>query len=381
MMKKARVMKKIVALVALLVSPALANAQFDHMQCYKVRDSAKFDASATLDALQSQFDIGADCSIKGARNKGKRFCVPVSKTVTAFEDKSRTGIPQVDLDGQEQFFDSICYKVKCPDGNIPPLLVTDQFGTRTIKDFKTDMLCVPAVKGVPTTTTTSTSTTTTTLPPVVCTDDVFQCVDGTVVSRDPDNDCEFFRCPCDNADCSLLKCAVTVCPDNVTFYGCTGECYEDPNTGEDSCVTPPSVCDQTTTTTTTTTSSTTTTSLDCSLVRCADPNCGGGEYPVIPDGECCPVCVTPDVCAGIAGLPCSSGLTCVENPETNCREDCANADCGGICVEAVPNAPCGGIAGLTCTGSQICVGIAGDQCDPLCGGADCNGICVEIPAP
>jgi len=282
------VVTNIGAAAALLVLPALANAQFDHMRCFKIKDSAKFDAQASLTSLQQQFGLDENCTIKG---KGKMFCVPTSKTLTGFIDKSKDGIPQVDLDGDELAFDSICYKVKCPKREIAPEVVTDQFGTRTVEKFKSALLCAPAVKGVPPTT-------------------------------------------------------------------------------------------STTTTISTTTTSTTTTTIDCSQVLCPTPNCGAGEYAVVPDGECCSVCVAPAFCGGIGGISCSAGLTCVEDPNSSCRQDCANSDCGGICVEVpVPTPPCGGILGLTCTGSQICVGIAGDQCDALCGGVDCDGECVEIPVP
>jgi hypothetical protein len=37
-------------------------------------------------------------------------------------------------------------------------------------------------------------------------------------------------------------------------------------------------------------------------------------------------------CGGIAGFPCPSGYTCVDNPHDNCDPRRGGADCGGICV-------------------------------------------------
>ncbi len=37
---------------------------------------------------------------------------------------------------------------------------------------------------------------------------------------------------------------------------------------------------------------------------------------------------------------------------------------------------CGGIAGIACTGGSVCIDDPSDSCDPASGGADCSGICV-----
>lgn len=37
-------------------------------------------------------------------------------------------------------------------------------------------------------------------------------------------------------------------------------------------------------------------------------------------------------CGGIAGLPCPSGLTCVDDPSDHCDPNAGGADCSGICV-------------------------------------------------
>ena len=80
-------------------------------------------------------------------------------------------------------------------------------------------------------------------------------------------------------------------------------------------------------------------------------------------------------CGGIAGIPCPTGLTCIDDPDDQCSPTCGGADCGGICVEVDP-AFCGGFAGFPCPAGGECVDAKGDQCSPLCGGADCGGMCV-----
>jgi len=148
-----------VASASLLLFVGVGNARaqhFDHLKCYKIKDEAKFSATVTLDALLTQF--GAEqCEVKG---RGKLLCVPVDKTVSVFEDKSAVGIPPTGYLGEAISDSRICYRVKCPHSDIPPELVSDQFGSRNVERFKTQMLCTPAVHGPPPT------TTTTTLPPL-----------------------------------------------------------------------------------------------------------------------------------------------------------------------------------------------------------------------
>jgi len=137
---------RIICALALSValSPTAAQAQlFDHLKCFKVKDEAKFNADATLEALQAEYGIDS-CKIKG---KAKLYCVPTDKQLDSFEDKSKTGIPQVSVDGPEYTFDRVCYKVKCDDTPPASELVTDQFGSRTVSKLKTQMLCTPALKG------------------------------------------------------------------------------------------------------------------------------------------------------------------------------------------------------------------------------------------
>jgi hypothetical protein len=156
--------------VAALALPP-AHAQTDHLKCYKIKDSLKVAGTADLDTPQFGLDPG--CKLGPA----KLFCVPGSKTNVAVVDKT-TGTPivPVAVTGPDPG-DRICYKVKC-QAAVPDQEVTDQFGTRFVRKFKSSLLCTPAVKGaLPpttttiTTTTTTTSTTTSTRIGVCCADD------------------------------------------------------------------------------------------------------------------------------------------------------------------------------------------------------------------
>jgi len=157
------------ALTAVAASAATTQAQtHDHLKCFKIRDEKTFSAaSVDLDALAAEFGLES-CTIKG---RAKKYCVPVDKTVTAIEDG--TLLPQ---GGEELTLASLCYKLRCPANAVPPQLVADQFGSRSISSFKAVELCAP-VDG-PVATTTTSSTTTSTLPESL--DDTF---DG--VSLDP----------------------------------------------------------------------------------------------------------------------------------------------------------------------------------------------------
>ena len=145
------------AAIAVLLFDTTARAQhYDHLHCYRVKDEANFAATVTLDALLAQFG-SAECQVKG---RGKLYCVAVDKTVDSFTDKSKTGIPPTGYVGEETSDGRLCYKVKCPAVELPSQQVSDQFGTRQVSKLKSQLLCTPAVAGVPP------PPTTTTLPPL-----------------------------------------------------------------------------------------------------------------------------------------------------------------------------------------------------------------------
>jgi len=141
---------------SILACAGAAGAQLpDHLQCHKFKDTQKFKfADVDLTAVQAAFQVPAGCRVKG---KGKKFCVPVEKSVT------ETDAPGSSIgDGQDlSANDYVCYKMKCPKFVIADTLVTDQFGERNLLKIKTGQeICVPAVKGIVTTTTSTTTTTT-----------------------------------------------------------------------------------------------------------------------------------------------------------------------------------------------------------------------------
>ena len=91
--------------------------------------------------------------------------------------------------------------------------------------------------------------------------------------------------------------------------------------------------------------------------------------------DCLGICVEVPKCAGLLGLQCPDGLVCVNDP-TNCG---IAADCLGICVDA--SLTCGGSFGEACPDGLTCIDDSRDNCDPGNGGADCGGICIVSPVP
>jgi hypothetical protein len=117
--------------------------------------------------------------------------------------------------------------------------------------------------------------------------------------------------------------------------------------------------------------------------------CDGNTYPnacnaaavgvaVASNGECAP---KGEFCGGIAGIPCPTGKTCIDDPSDDCDPQNGGADCGGICVQEPKPQFCGGIAGFPCPEGQTCIDDPSDDCDPQHGGADCGGICVQKTNP
>jgi hypothetical protein len=121
--------------------PSSAAAQFDHLECFKIKDPHKFEATADLVPGQTPpFPVASGCDIKVS---GRKYCVPVDKQL------SSSTAPGVEFPTTDVASDFVCYKMKCPRVEIPDTEITDQFGTRTVARFKTTEICAPAVTGLP----------------------------------------------------------------------------------------------------------------------------------------------------------------------------------------------------------------------------------------
>jgi len=159
--------RSLVALLSCLIAAGTVRAA-DHLQCFKVKDSAA-KTSYTADLLPTDlgFPVANGCRV---RVPAKLLCVDVVKTnVSPTPPGAAPGLTT------QKF---LCYKTKCPKTQ-PTTTVQDQFGTHNILVKATSLLCAPVP--VPTTTTTTASTTTSTIPS--CTPTGPEVCDGV------DNDC------------------------------------------------------------------------------------------------------------------------------------------------------------------------------------------------
>jgi len=157
-------------LTATFAAPAFA--QFDHLQCYPIKDTlprAKY--SADLLPATPTFAAALGCEIKVP---AKLVCVAVEKTNVA----PTPVLPVEGTDARSVF----CYALRCPKGTTIPkggLAVDgeDQFGHRafTIKQ-PPKLLCAPANIGPPTPTPTLTPAPT--LTPTATPGGIGSCVDG-----------------------------------------------------------------------------------------------------------------------------------------------------------------------------------------------------------
>jgi hypothetical protein len=138
-------------LLVLLASAAGAQGTLDHLECRRVADDLRIDATADLEAISPAY------SAQGCRiGRVNRLCVPVTKTNV--QPPPPAAVAGQALDGAY-----LCYRLKC---RIPPTseVLEDQFGVHRPTVLRTSELCVPA-RPTTTTTTTTTSTTTTTTEP------------------------------------------------------------------------------------------------------------------------------------------------------------------------------------------------------------------------
>ena len=85
------------AALAVVSTAGLATAQtFDHLRCFKARDSVNADALSDIQALQNPpFDFPSSCEISV---RSKEVCVPVAKTCLLYtspspRDRTRSRMP------------------------------------------------------------------------------------------------------------------------------------------------------------------------------------------------------------------------------------------------------------------------------------------------
>jgi hypothetical protein len=169
-MKSCATRRLLATVPLLLLLGTGAGAQpFDHLQCFKIRDTApKVPYTATLTPSDGAFPVATGCSV---RVPAKLLCVDVQKSnVTPPPPGAGPGTTAQKY---------LCYKTKCPKApqQVP---VADQFGLRFVTIKTTGLLCAPFPVPQTTTSTTATSTTSTSLG---CTPS------GPEVCDNVDNDC------------------------------------------------------------------------------------------------------------------------------------------------------------------------------------------------
>jgi hypothetical protein len=123
-----------VAIVGCILATPLEAQLFDNLKCHKVRDPVRVRGLVDLAALQPQFS-DSGCQL----GNPKLFCAPVAKTLVS------PPIVPPEIAGQPLTHDYICYKLKCPS-QPGPAEVVDAFGTRTLGEFKSSLICLPARK-------------------------------------------------------------------------------------------------------------------------------------------------------------------------------------------------------------------------------------------
>jgi hypothetical protein len=128
----------LVLAIALTAGVPAAHAQFDHLQCFKIKDSLpKTPYTATLTANDPTFAVPAGCTIKVP---AKLLCVDVAKSdVTPTPPGSAPGAPAQKY---------LCYKTKC-EKIVPAVAVQDQFGARDVVLKPTSYVCAPIAGAAP----------------------------------------------------------------------------------------------------------------------------------------------------------------------------------------------------------------------------------------
>ena len=122
-------------LLALATVARAGLGPYDHVKCYKVRDTAaRTSYTADLFPWESPFPVDSDCVVK----------VPATMLcsgVASFDVQPPPPGASPGVSVGSQLF--TCYKVKCP--KVPATVtVADQFGTRDMTFSTPRILCAPA---------------------------------------------------------------------------------------------------------------------------------------------------------------------------------------------------------------------------------------------
>ena len=132
----------VLLLLVVLSVPRTGAATEDHLQCFQVKDNLR--VRGLVDLESARLGLHDDCRI----GRTKYYCTSSSMTpvqVTA----TVGGIPlsPLPVEGEEVSGDRICYSTRCRRrGSVAPV-VTDRFGSRTVKSVRTGLVCTPAVEG------------------------------------------------------------------------------------------------------------------------------------------------------------------------------------------------------------------------------------------
>ena len=204
--RKCEMHRLVLGVMAMLAATRPAAGQLaDHLLCHRARTPQSVSYEVDLDGVDSRFSA-RDCKVTG---RLQLACVPVAKSSV------RPTPPRPDITGAALDASYTCYKVRCrtspTDGT-----VSDQFGADVpATRWRTELLCLPATVGGP--------TTTTTLPPTSCEDavDGGQCNVGTCP---PGLECRFTSgldrpCGCippppvECGNTALGACGTGICPD------------------------------------------------------------------------------------------------------------------------------------------------------------------------
>jgi hypothetical protein len=348
------------AAFGLAVVPAVAQAQLDHLVCYRPIDKLTVTASFSVYAdLQPEFSA-SNCKIV----KVTDFCVPSTK----YNVDPTTADVRPDIVGPPLYVDYIGYLIKCEKQLVPPnKIVIDQFGAHRQRKYKVYKIFVPAKKGPP-----PCGTQDGKLCGGVCPNRAEECridTDGVCKCVPPEDDLCSGKpdkqgmcggpCPLVNQACqpTLTATGDLVCQCGPVTQPCsinaaTGACGGDCPNRADKCVNK--------------------TPYDCTCEPAETPCALSGTPPTC--GGDCPI--AGDICT-LVGAVCECG----PGQSSPCQQNPLTGTCGGDCP--IPGDICradGTINGCSC-GPAPCGGTADGQCAGACPGtgqlcrADASGAC------